>query len=158
MNTLAYYKNSLLTVVKSFITLALNRPLSLTMKKIDNHKCQNFLDLSNCSALQFVDERPCLTRLPKRAFPSAGNTQGGSITVPLTSCLTGLDQPVLQVKTKIVSCHTADSKPVKQEVNSTVILPPLVFPAFGQPPSPSARQFVCLSVCLSIRSSICLFF
>ncbi len=30
---------------------------------------------------------------------------------------------------KKVSCHTADSKPVKQEVNSTVILPPLVFPA-----------------------------
>ncbi len=30
--------------------------------------------------------------------------------------------------TKIVSCHTADSKPVKQEVNGTVILPPLVFP------------------------------
>jgi hypothetical protein len=35
----------------------------------------------------------------------------------------------LQMKTKIVSCHTADSKPVKQEVNSTVILPPLVCPA-----------------------------
>jgi len=35
---------------------------------------------------------------------------------------------VLQVKTKIVSCHTADSKPVKQEVNGTVILPSLVFP------------------------------
>jgi len=34
----------------------------------------------------------------------------------------------LQIKTKIVSCHTADSKPVKQEVNGTVILPPLVFP------------------------------
>jgi hypothetical protein len=33
----------------------------------------------------------------------------------------------LQIKTKIVSCHTADSKPVKQEVNGTVILPPLVF-------------------------------
>ena len=30
------------------------------------------------------------------------------------------------MKTKIVSCHTADSKPVKQEVNGTVILPPLV--------------------------------
>ncbi len=29
---------------------------------------------------------------------------------------------------KIVSCHTADSKPVKQEVNGTVILPPLAFP------------------------------
>jgi len=34
----------------------------------------------------------------------------------------------LQIKTKFVSCHTAYSKPVKQEVNSTVILPPLVFP------------------------------
>jgi hypothetical protein len=60
-----------------------------------------------------------------------GNTKGGSITVPLTSCLTGLDKSVLQIKTKIVSCHTADSKPVKQEVNGTVILPPLVFPDFG---------------------------
>ena len=32
------------------------------------------------------------------------------------------------MKTKIVRSHTADSKPVKQEVNCTVILPPLVFP------------------------------
>ena len=31
---------------------------------------------------------------------------------------------------KIVSCHTADYKPVKQEVNRTVILPPLMFPAY----------------------------
>jgi len=38
----------------------------------------------------------------------------------------------LQIKTKIVSCHRADSKPVEQEVNSTVILPPLVFPASGK--------------------------
>ncbi len=29
---------------------------------------------------------------------------------------------------KNVNSQTADSKPVKQEVNSTVILPPLVFP------------------------------
>jgi hypothetical protein len=36
------------------------------------------------------------------------------------------------MKTKIVSSHTADSKPVKQEVNSTVILPPLVFPESSQ--------------------------
>ncbi len=36
----------------------------------------------------------------------------------------------MQVKTKIVSCHTADSKQVKQEVNGTVILPPLVFPGY----------------------------
>ncbi len=33
----------------------------------------------------------------------------------------------MQIKTKIVSSHT-DSKPVKQEVNGTVILPPFVFP------------------------------
>jgi hypothetical protein len=33
----------------------------------------------------------------------------------------------LQIK-KIVSCHKDDSEPVKQEVNGTVILPPLVFP------------------------------
>jgi hypothetical protein len=58
----------------------------------------------------------------------AGNTKGGSIIVPLTSCLTGLDYSLLQIKTKIVSCHTAESRPVKQEVNGTVILPPLVFP------------------------------
>jgi hypothetical protein len=45
----------------------------------------------------------------------------------LTSYLTGSDQSVLQIKTKIVSCHTADSKPVKQEVNGTMILPPFVF-------------------------------
>jgi len=32
---------------------------------------------------------------------------------------------------KIVSCHTVDSKPVKQEVNGTVILPPLVFPGWS---------------------------
>jgi hypothetical protein len=57
-----------------------------------------------------------------------GNTKGGSITVPLTSCLTGLDKSVLKIKTKFVSCHTADSKPVKQEVNSIVILPPLILP------------------------------
>jgi hypothetical protein len=35
----------------------------------------------------------------------SGNTKGGSITVPLN----GLDYPVLQINTKIVSCHTADS-------------------------------------------------
>ncbi len=67
----------------------------------------------------------------KRESANAGNTKGGSIIVPLTSCLTSLDLSVLQIKTKIVSFHTANSKPVKQEVNSTVILPPLVFPGWG---------------------------
>jgi hypothetical protein len=41
--------------------------------------------------------------------------------------LTGWDYSVFQIKTKIVSCQTADSKPVKQEVNGKVIL--LVFSA-----------------------------
>ncbi len=57
-----------------------------------------------------------------------GNTKGGSITVPLTSCLTVLDKSVLQIKSKIFGSHTADSEPVKHEVKGTVILPPLVFP------------------------------
>jgi hypothetical protein len=69
----------------------------------------------------------------KAGVVSPGNTKGGSITVPLTSCLTGLDMYVLQIKTKNVSCHPADSKPVKQEVNGTVILPPLVFPGKSFP-------------------------
>jgi hypothetical protein len=43
----------------------------------------------------------------------------------------GLD--FMQIKTNIVSCHTADSKPVKQEVNGTMILPPLVFPGWPLP-------------------------
>jgi len=50
----------------------------------------------------------------------------------------------LQIKTKIVSCYTADSKPVKQEVNSTVILPLLVFPALakGQNNNNQKKMFV----------------
>jgi hypothetical protein len=47
-----------------------------------------------------------------------GNTNWGSITVLLTSCLTGLD----------CQLSYSDSKTVKQEVNGTVILRPLVFP------------------------------
>jgi hypothetical protein len=59
-----------------------------------------------------------------------------------TSCLTGLDLSVLQIKTKIVSSHTADSKPVKQDVNSTVILPPLVFPAEITKVSMTKKKFL----------------
>ena len=61
-------------------------------------------------------------------WQKTGNTKEGSITVPLTSCWTGLYKSVLQIKTKNVICHTADSKPVKQEVSGTVILHPVVFP------------------------------
>jgi hypothetical protein len=69
---------------------------------------------------------PKLPTEPATNLP--GNTKGGSITVPLTSLFDWLGFVSFANKNKIFSCHTADSKPVKQEVNGTVILPPLVFP------------------------------
>ncbi len=78
---------------------------------------------------------------------SPGNTKGGSITVPLTSCLTGLDWSVLQIKTTIVSCHTADSKPVIQEVKSTVMFPPLVFPGSLIKEPFTLAKFLAKNVC-----------
>jgi len=39
----------------------------------------------------------------------------------------GFDRSVLQIKTKNVICHTADTKLVKQEVNGTVIEAPVLF-------------------------------
>ncbi len=62
----------------------------------------------------------------------SGNTKGGSFTLPLASCLTGLESPVWQLTIFVFICKTDSSKPVKQEVNSTVILLPLVFPAVFQ--------------------------
>jgi hypothetical protein len=61
------------------------------------------------------------------AIDFAGNIKGGSIIVLLTSCLTGLYKSVLQIKTKIVSCHIADSKPVnvKQDISFSI---PWTFP------------------------------
>ncbi len=49
----------------------------------------------------------------------------------------------MQIKTKIISSHTADSKLVKQEVNSTVILPPLVFPFYDYDPGPQVILYIC---------------
>ncbi len=62
-------------------------------------------------------------------MPAPGNTKGGSITVPLTSSLTGLEPAVWLLTIFVFICKTDSSKLVKQEVNGTVILPPLVFPA-----------------------------
>jgi hypothetical protein len=93
-------------------------------------------DLLPNMLVKFTTGCNCLTGRNTLAYSSgfsvmekkAGNTKGGSITEKLTSCLTGPDKSVSQMKTKIVNCHTADSKPVKQEVNGTMILPPpLVF-------------------------------
>jgi hypothetical protein len=62
-----------------------------------------------------------------------GNTKGGdqgilkgevSLSIDLLFDWFGL--VCFAKKTKNVSCHIANSKPVKQEVDSTVILPPLV--------------------------------
>ncbi len=58
----------------------------------------------------------------------------------------------MQIKTKIVSCHTADSKPVKQEVNGTVILPPLVFPTYDN--SKKARVFHIANVTITTDFAI----
>ncbi len=52
-----------------------------------------FRVLTRVNILHFV-------HLPLRILVNAGNTEKGNITVPLTSCLTGLDQSVLQIKTK----------------------------------------------------------
>jgi hypothetical protein len=59
----------------------------------------------------------------------------------------------LQIKTKNVSSHTADSKPVKQEVNGTVILPPLVFPGVGKRDRSSEGGRECVCVCVRERDS-----
>jgi hypothetical protein len=93
----------------------------------------------------------------------------------------------LHTKTKIVSCHTADSKPVKQEVNGTMILPPFSIP-WSQPTrhflltihfdlhslhsakpilasskekqsfALSLNPLLSLSLCLSVCPIVCLFF
>ncbi len=62
----------------------------------------------------------------------AGNTKGGSIIVPLASCLAGLESVVWLLTIFVFICKTDYSKPVKPKVNSTVILPPLVFPDSSQ--------------------------
>jgi hypothetical protein len=56
-----------------------------------------------------------------------GNTKG-SITVLLSSCLTGLESAVLNLMIFVFIYKTDFSKQVKQEVNCTVTLPPIVFP------------------------------
>ncbi len=90
-----------------------------------------------------------------------GILKGGSITVPLTSCLTSLESAVWQLTIFAFIWKKGLSKPVKQEVNGTVILPPLVFPVFApgkffeivwylsarQEPSRAERSLVLRLVC-----------
>ncbi len=60
------------------------------------------------------------------AYP--GNTKGGSVTVPLSSCLTTLESAVWQLKIFVFICKTEKSKAVKQEVNGTMIRPLIPWP------------------------------
>jgi hypothetical protein len=55
---------------------------------------------------------------------ASGNTKGGEVSQYRWPPV----WPVFQIKTKIGSCHTADSKLVKQEVNCTVIPPHVSIP------------------------------
>ncbi len=59
--------------------------------------------------------------------PWPENTKGGSITIPLTSGLTGLESTVWQLTFFVFIWKADESKLVKHEVNGTVILPRLVW-------------------------------
>ncbi len=85
-----------------------------------------------CFHFEWKVDGSIFTKLSKNIFWSwlwvrPGNTKGGSITVPLTSCLTGLESAVWQLTIFLFICKTDESKAVKQELNGTVIRPPLVF-------------------------------
>ncbi len=55
------------------------------------------------------------------SYLESGNTKGGSITVPLTPCLTGLELALWQLTIFVFICKADQFTPVKQEVNGTVI-------------------------------------
>jgi hypothetical protein len=59
-----------------------------------------------------------------------GNTKGGEYYCTVDLLFDWFGLVCFAMKAKNVSCHTAYSKPVKREVNGTVILPPVVYPGF----------------------------
>ncbi len=93
------------------------------------------------------------TIFPLMSMAIAGNTKGGSITVPLTSCLTGLESALWQQTIFVFICKTDQSKPVKQEVNSTVILPPLVFPGYRPLQNSEAQNYNTVP-CINLNKTI----
>jgi hypothetical protein len=58
---------------------------NLRIKKVLEHRTNGMVEGRNCSAND-GDEMELMAK--------PGNTKGGSITVPLTSCLTGLESGV----------------------------------------------------------------
>jgi hypothetical protein len=62
----------------------------------------------------------------------------------------------LQIETLIVSIRTADTKPVKQEVNGTVIRPPLVFPDLTMLLNKGSFTLAKVSAASLLNKSLCL--
>ncbi len=60
---------------------------------------------------------------------ATGNAKGGSITVPLTSCLTGLDQSVFANKNKNGQLSYSSFQTIQTGGQRYSDTPPLVFPA-----------------------------
>jgi hypothetical protein len=71
---------------------------------------------------------PGLVRFSGFVSVQPGNTKGGKYHCTIDLLFDWFGLVCFAYKNKKFSSHTADSKPVKQEVNGTVILPPLVFP------------------------------
>ncbi len=106
----------------------------------------HIIDLGNAIT---GSEMSCLFKISKATMgcwgKGQGNTKGGSIPVPLTSCLTGLESAVWLLTIYVFIWKTDLSKPVKQEVNGTVILFPLVlFPLRALPVSVQHSLFLFL--------------
>ncbi len=114
--------------------LELSAPITSPAGKFWNERSTSSIE--NISTKKNRNSTPVCDPSAEMMFLSSvrtGNTNEGSITVPLTSCLTGLESTVWQLTIFVFICKTDSSKPVKQEVNITVILPPLVFPGKRTP-------------------------
>jgi hypothetical protein len=61
---------------------------------------------SNLLMNWMLEHYRCQDSLPNDNKPNTGNTKGGSITVPLTSCLTGLELAVWQLTIFVSICKT----------------------------------------------------
>jgi hypothetical protein len=70
-----------------------------TWIKISNHPLAKLIMTTNIRYLQKLLKMPSL-------LAWAGSTKGGSITVPLTSCLTGLESAAWQVTIFVFICKT----------------------------------------------------
>jgi hypothetical protein len=76
------------TTLNTTFDVTVKKKTTLSIMTLDaNADCSNSVHYAECSCSE------C-------SYAESGNTEGGSITVPLTSCLTGLDLSVLQIINK----------------------------------------------------------